>query len=78
MVYQWLFGKEIRNIILITVFPHLFSAETILFFNLEIIANSNSCRNISILYLINKIFAGETIQKRKVFKGGNYLRKYDM
>ena len=30
-----------------TVFPHIVSAETI-FLNLEIVANSNSCRNISI------------------------------
>ena len=35
------------------VFPHIVSAETIFFFNLEIVANSNSCRKISIFYLIN-------------------------
>ena len=35
-----------------------------------------SCRNISIFYLINWIFAGEAIQGRKLFKGGNYSRKY--
>ena len=36
-----------------TVFPHIVSAETIYFLNLEIVANSNSCRNISIFYFIN-------------------------
>jgi hypothetical protein len=40
------------------------------------VANSNSCRNISIFYLINFIFAAETIQLRKLFKGVNYMRKY--
>ena len=44
--------------------------------NLQIVANSNSCRNISFLHLINWIFAAETIQGRKLFKGGNYMRKY--
>ena len=48
------------------------------FLNLEIIANSNSCRNISIFYLINWIFAARTIQRRKLFKGRNYMRKYGM
>jgi hypothetical protein len=43
------------------------------FLNLEIVANSNSCHNI---YLIIWIFAVETIQGRKVFKGRNYMRKY--
>ena len=43
------------------------------FFNLEIIANSNSCHNISNSYWI---FAGETIQGMKHFKVGNYVRKY--
>ena len=46
------------------------------FLNLEIVANSNSCRNIYIFYLINWFFAAETIQGRKLFKGGNYMRKY--
>jgi hypothetical protein len=41
------------------------------FLNLEIVANSN----ISIFYLINWIFAAETIQERKLFKDGNYMRK---
>ena len=40
------------------------------FFNLEIVAYSNSCRNISIFYLINWIFVW------KLFKGGTYMRKY--
>ena len=36
------------------------------FLNLEIVANSNSCRNISIFYLINWTFAAETIQGNTV------------
>ena len=35
------------------------------FFNFEIVANSNSSRNISSFYLINWIFPSETIQGRK-------------
>ena len=42
------------------------------FFNLAIVANSNNCRNFSIFYLINLIYAAETIQGRKLIKGGNY------
>jgi hypothetical protein len=38
------------------------------FLDLKIVANSNSCRNISIFYLINRIFAAEPIQGRKLFK----------
>ena len=38
------------------------------FLNSEIVANSNSCRNISIFYLINLLFDAEAIQ------GGNYSR----
>ena len=34
------------------VISHIVLAETVLFLNLEIVANSNSCRNISIFYLI--------------------------
>ena len=45
---------------------------------MEIVANSNICRNIWIFYLINWIFAAGTIERRKLFKGGNYMRKYGM
>ena len=45
------------------------------FLDLEIVANSNSCRNISISYVVNWIFAAETIQGRKIFKGGIYSRQ---
>merc|ERR1740129_17139 len=38
------------------------------FLNLEIVPNSNSCRNISILYMINTISAAETIQGRKLYE----------
>ena len=37
--------------------------------------NSNSCRKFHFFYLINWIFAAETIQGRKLFNGGNYSRK---
>jgi hypothetical protein len=51
------------------LFPHIVSAETS-FFDLEIVANSNSCRNISIFltYKINLFFAAETIQGRKLYE----------
>ena len=52
-----------------TVFRHIVSAETIPFWNLEIVANSNSCRDISFYYLIKWFFAAQ-----KLFKEGNYLR----
>ena len=45
------------------------------FFNLEIVANSNSCHNISIFYLINWNFASETIQGRKLYEEIQYLEK---
>ena len=38
------------------------------FLNLEILANSNSCRNISIFYLIKWNFATETIQGQKLYE----------
>ena len=43
------------------------------FLNLLIVENLSQ---ISIFYLINWFFAAETIQGRKLFKGGNYMRKY--
>ena len=46
-----------------TVFPHIVSI-----LNLEIVANSNSCRNISISYITNWILAAETIQGRILYK----------
>ena len=42
--------------------------------NLEIVANLNSCHNISIFYLMNWIFAMETIQGRKLW--GNTVLYY--
>ena len=44
------------------------------FLNLEIIANSNSCRNISILYLINWFLDAETIQGRKLYEEIRYVK----
>ena len=48
------------------------------FLTLEIVANSNSCCNISIFYLINWIFAGETIQGRKLFAEIRYNKYMDL
>ena len=42
------------------------------FLNFEILGNLIKGRNMSIFYLINGIFAAETIQ------GWNYMRKYGM
>ena len=44
------------------------------FLHFETLANSNSCRNISIFYLINLLFEAETIQGWKLFKGRIYMR----
>ena len=52
------------------IFPHMVSAETIFFLNLEIKRSQ---------YIRPKITVhkfAETIQGRKLFKGGNYMRKY--
>ena len=56
-------------------FPYIVSAETILFLNLKIVPNSNSCHNISIFYLLNKLnfccgnYSREgTIQGRKLYE----------
>ena len=46
------------------------------FFNLEIVENSNSCRNISIFYLINWYFTAETIQGRKLYEEIWYFLDY--
>jgi hypothetical protein len=47
----WVGQKKYKN--LLTVFPHIVSAETILFLNFEIVANSKKCHNISNFFLIN-------------------------
>ena len=44
--------------------------------NLEIVENSNSYRKFQFFYLINWIFAAETIQGRKLFKGRKYSWNY--
>ena len=49
-----------------TVFPHIVSAETILFWLWAYV----------LWPLITVHKCAETIQGRKVFKGGNYMRKY--
>ena len=55
-------------IVLHTVFPHIVSAETILFWILPYV----------LWPLITVHKCAETIQGRKLFKGGNYMRKYGM
>ena len=50
-----------------TVVPHIHIVSDS-FLNMEIVANSNNCRNISIFYLINRIFAAEIIQEWKLQK----------
>ena len=45
------------------------------FLNLEIVENSKSCCTFQ---LINWLFAAESIQGRKLFKGGNFKGKYSM
>ena len=50
-----------------TVLPYIVSAETTYsFLNLKILGNSNSCRKFQFFYLINRIFALEAIQVRKL------------
>ena len=51
----------------VTVFPYILSLENYSFFNLKIIANLNSCHNISISYLIHWFFAAETIRWTTMF-----------
>ena len=53
-----------------TIFPHIVSAETILFLNLEI----QRSQYIRLKVTVHK--GAETINGRKLFKGGNYMRKY--
>ena len=60
-----LFTKKIRSLFYEFLTP---LKQVSFFLNLEIIANSNSCRNISIFYLVNWIFAAETIQGRKLYE----------
>ena len=51
-----------------TVFPHIVFRGN-LFFELDIVANSNSCRITYFnFYLINLIFAVETIEGRKLYE----------
>ena len=52
-----------------TVFPHISSLRG----DLVMVANSNSCHNISIFYLINLFFAVETMQGRKLHDELRYL-----
>ena len=66
-------GIHSKSFMHVTIFPHIVSAETILFWiwKLQPI-QIPSCQNISIF----TAFAEETILGRKLFKGGNFMRKY--
>ena len=55
---------------------YLVSAETILFWKYKMWKFSYSFRIVAIFYFINWIVAAETIKGRKLFKWGNYSRKY--
>ena len=52
------------------IFPHIVSAETIFFLNLEIQRSPYIRPKVT----LNK--CAETIQGRKLFKGENYMRNY--
>ena len=67
--YLYFLSYEIRKFLCIPYFCELFSAETVLFLIWKIVAHSNTCRKFQ--FLLRKLFKGE-----KLFKGGNYLRKY--
>ena len=64
-------GKDIMNIIQ-TVFTQIVSAETILFWIWPYLLWPLTFTSYT------WIVAAETIQGRKLFKGGNYSRKYGM
>ena len=66
LVHLLLQGKLLR-----TVFPHI-----VYFLNLEIVPNSKSCHNISTFYLINWIFAAETIQGQKLNEERRYVETF--
>ena len=53
-------------------------SQKLFFFEFENCRKFKQLPLFSISYPINCIFAEETIQERKLFKGGNYLRKYGM
>ena len=59
-----------------TVFPPIVSLETTVFWKWRMWKFSYSFCIMAIFYFINQIVATETIQRGKLFKGGNYLRKY--
>ena len=61
----WVVSKSLD-----TIFPHIVSAETTFFLHLEI----QRSQYISPRVTVHK--GAETIQGRKLFKGGNYMRKY--
>ena len=59
-----------------TEFPRIVSAETILFWKRNVWNFSCSFRIMTTFYFINWVVAAEYIEGGKIFKGGNYLRKY--
>ena len=71
--FQNSFQKSVQKS---TVFPWIVSVETIFFWKWKMWKFSYSFRIMAIFYFINWIVAAETIEGGKLFKGGNYLRKY--
>ena len=61
---------------LTTIFPPIVSAETSLLWKWKMWKFSYSFCVTVIFYFINWIVAAETIEGGKLFKGGNYSRKY--
>ena len=61
-----------------TVFRRIVSAETILFWKCKMWKFSYSFQIVAIFYFIDWIVATETINGGKLFKWGNYSRKYGM
>ena len=67
--------------VLVTVFPHIVSEETILFLNLEIVTNSNSCAIFHFfLKKLNACFGNysreETVQGQKLYEEILWLNPY--
>ena len=65
-IKRWNYRNSALKSVSNTVFPHIVSAETILFWIQPYV-----------LWPLVTVHTGaETIQGRKLFKGGNYMRKY--
>ena len=68
--------KIVTALDVFTVFPHIVSAKTILFWKKKCENFSYSFHIMAFFYFVNWIVATKTIEGGKLFKGGNYLGKY--